>query len=81
MDPYYEEDYGGYYQKQPKYQNQGGYGQREVTVLMIAEKPSIAKAISSILSNRSASSRKGKSKFLPIYEYHGKFKNMNAFFK
>lgn len=47
-------------------------------VLMVAEKPSLAEAISHHLSNGSAAKR---PRALPVYEYSGQFFGMPAFFK
>jgi hypothetical protein len=61
--------------------NQQRGPQDTVTVLMVAEKPSIAKAISEALSNGRSRSRRGVSKFCQVHEFHGDFFGQKAFFK
>eukprot|EP00111_Clytia_hemisphaerica_P004440 TCONS_00012693-protein len=51
------------------------------TVLMVAEKPSLAQSIAKILSNGSSSQRKGVSPSCAIHEFQGSFKGENVFFK
>jgi len=43
------------------------------TVLMIAEKPSLALSIAKILSKDSQRTRKSASNACPVHEYNGKF--------
>jgi len=57
-----------------------GKGQ-SVLVLMVAEKPSIAKSISEALSNNRYKSRKGVSKFCPVNEFSGAIFGYNAWFR
>lgn len=54
---------------------------RKYTVLMVAEKPSIARSIADALSNGSYNSRKGACKFCQVHEYYGSMFGKNAFFK
>lgn len=49
------------------------------TVLMVAEKPSLAQSLSGFLSHGSARSRKGFGS--PVWEYSGQFLGRQAFFK
>ena len=53
---------------------------RKVNVLMIAEKPSIAKAISKILAPRHHYNDRSKENDWCLYEFDGKFKEINAHF-
>ena len=50
-----------------------------MSVLMIAEKPSLAQSLANILSNGNMSSRKGGP--CPVWEYRGQFRNENVQFK
>lgn len=50
------------------------------TIMMVAEKPSIALSISEALSNN-FEKKIGLSKGIPIYTFNGKFKGMPANFK
>ena len=43
------------------------------TVLMVAEKPSLAQSIAKILSNGQMNSRKGSNGACSIHEYRGRF--------
>lgn len=45
------------------------------TVLMVAEKPSLAESLAKILSNGRSRSRKGVSPSCPIHEFRGRFLN------
>ncbi|MDR3549431.1 MAG: hypothetical protein P4M11_14390 [Candidatus Pacebacteria bacterium] len=65
----------GYY-AQPKKRT----GKERVTVLMVAEKPSIATAIATILG-KNVVSRKGCSRVGMVHEYDGDFFGENAHFK
>jgi DNA topoisomerase-3 len=49
-----------------------------VTVLMVAEKPSLAESIAHHLSHGQSSKR---PRTVPVYEYHGKWKGQSALFK
>uniref|UniRef100_A0A0K0DF89 DNA topoisomerase n=1 Tax=Angiostrongylus cantonensis TaxID=6313 RepID=A0A0K0DF89_ANGCA len=51
------------------------------TVLMVAEKPLLADSIAKILSNRTASKRKGRNGVCSVSEYKGHFQGKPAFFK
>lgn len=53
------------------------------TVLMVAEKPSLAQSIAKILSNGQMNSRKGSNGACSIHEYRGKFPptSENVFYK
>uniref|UniRef100_H2YRK7 DNA topoisomerase n=1 Tax=Ciona savignyi TaxID=51511 RepID=H2YRK7_CIOSA len=51
------------------------------TVLMVAEKPSLALSIAKILSRNSLNTRKGISSACPVHEYSGKFKGEQVRFK
>ena len=51
------------------------------TVLMVAEKPSLAESISKILSDGRAVRNSRTSKACPIYEYSGRFRGQEARFK
>ena len=51
------------------------------TVLMVAEKPSLALSIAKILSNGNLHSRKGVSSACQVHEYNGTFKGDSAKFK
>jgi len=53
----------------------------EITVLMVAEKPSIAAALADALSPDGASKRKGASPRSPVYEYKGTFRGRAAKFR
>eukprot|EP00957_Ditylum_brightwellii_P022369 1687713-Ditylum_brightwellii.AAC.1 len=59
------------WQQQQEQHNQGGGDKQEMTrVLMVAEKPSIAKAIADALSGpRGPRQRRGISRALPVYEF------------
>jgi DNA topoisomerase/Toprim domain/Mucin-like len=50
-------------------------------VLMVAEKPSIAKSIAEAISHGKCKQRKGVSKFCPVYDFYGSFKTKQAHFK
>ncbi|CAD6196685.1 unnamed protein product [Caenorhabditis auriculariae] len=52
-----------------------------VTVLMVAEKPMLADSIAKLLSDNSATKRKGWNNVCSISEYMGKFNGQNARFK
>ncbi|KAJ1359352.1 hypothetical protein KIN20_018051 [Parelaphostrongylus tenuis] len=54
---------------------------RSTTVLMVAEKPLLADSIAKILSNNTASKRKGRNGVCSVSEYKGKFQGKPAFFK
>ncbi|CEF61010.1 DNA topoisomerase 3-beta [Strongyloides ratti] len=51
-----------------------------VTVLMVAEKPSLAKTISGILSNNTAKRIKNNENSPPQFHFKGRFKNFSANF-
>ncbi|XP_064471514.1 DNA topoisomerase 3-beta-1-like [Ornithodoros turicata] len=51
------------------------------TVLMVAEKPSLAQSLAHILSNGNMKSRKGLSNACSVHEYMGRFQNEPARFK
>jgi len=51
------------------------------TVLMVAEKPSLAQSIAKILSNGRVASRKGLSPACQVHEYHGTFIGQAVKFK
>ncbi|XP_013414482.1 DNA topoisomerase 3-beta-1 [Lingula anatina] len=51
------------------------------TVLMVAEKPSLAQALAKILSNGNMNSRKGSNGACSIHEYNGKFLGETVRFK
>ena len=51
------------------------------TVLMVAEKPSLADAISKLLSNGSATKVMRTSRACPVFEYRGRFHGEDALFK
>ena len=53
----------------------------QVTVLMVAEKPSIAQALSHALSAGTARKRKGLSPSVPVFEYDGSFHGQSAHFR
>jgi DNA topoisomerase III len=57
-----------------------GPSNRSYTVLMVAEKPSIAKAIAEALSS-SGGYKESKRAGLPVYGYEGKIFGNQAFFK
>lgn len=44
-----------------------------VQVLMVAEKPSLAKSLGEILSHRKCSRRKSMCNACDVYEFHGEF--------
>ena len=50
------------------------------TVMMVAEKPSIALSIAEALSHGNYVKKAGIAKSIPIYAYNGKFKGFNANF-
>ena len=52
-----------------------------ISVLMVTEKPSIAKTIAQILSNNTAKETKGIFKPCPVWRYEGDFKGFKASFK
>ncbi|XP_049825992.1 DNA topoisomerase 3-beta-1 isoform X2 [Aethina tumida] len=52
-----------------------------VTVLMVAEKPSLAASLAQILSNGKNTSRKGFNGACSVHEWHGSFMNTQAKFK
>ncbi|EAS05803.2 DNA topoisomerase I (macronuclear) [Tetrahymena thermophila SB210] len=68
-----------YHYTQNKYNGQRRGGLQKV--VMIAEKPSIAKSIADALSNNSSKSVKGYSKYLPVHEFEGQFKGNRVLFK
>ncbi|CAG9310955.1 unnamed protein product [Blepharisma stoltei] len=49
-------------------------------VLMVAEKPSIAKSIAEALGGNNVEKRQGASKICPVYEYNGRFFDEPAHF-
>jgi len=51
------------------------------TVFMVSEKPSLAQAISKILSNGSMESRKGFNGACSVYEWTGKFRGDTVFYR
>ena len=51
------------------------------TVLMVAEKPSLAQSLAKILSNGNMNSRKGMNGACSVHEYAGKFNGDNVKFK
>jgi len=51
------------------------------TVLMVAEKPSLAQSIADLLSNGRCQTRRSVSKACPVHEYSGTFLGFPAFFK
>ncbi|XP_076801869.1 DNA topoisomerase 3-beta-1-like [Clavelina lepadiformis] len=51
------------------------------TVLMVAEKPSLAASIAKILSRNSCNTRKGLSSACSVHEYPGDFQGQSAHFK
>lgn len=52
------------------------------SILMVAEKPSLAESIAKILSNGRMKSRKGSNNACSVHEFNGSFKGMsNCFFK
>ena len=62
---------------------QGGrseYVGNPCTVMMVAEKPSIALSIAEALSHGNFNKKIGIAKSIPIYAYHGKFKGLSANF-
>ena len=62
---------------------QGGrseYVSNPCTVMMVAEKPSIALSIAEALSRGNYVKKTGIAKSIPIYAYGGKFKGYNANF-
>jgi len=62
---------------------QGGrseYVSNPCTVMMVAEKPSIALSIAEALSHGNYVKKSGIAKSIPIYAYGGKFKGYNANF-
>ena len=50
-------------------------------VLMVAEKPSIAKSIAEALCYGKLKNRRGISKFCPVYEFSGSIFGKNAYFR
>lgn len=55
--------------------------QDKLTIMMVTEKPSIAKTIANILSQGTANESKGLFKSCPVWEYNGEFKGFEAKFK
>ncbi|CDJ44249.1 DNA topoisomerase, related, partial [Eimeria tenella] len=53
----------------------------EVSVLMVAEKPSIAETLADILSKKNCSKRRGISPVTSVWEFRGEFLGQPAFFK
>ena len=52
------------------------------TVLMVAEKPSLAESLAKILSNGKSRKRPSISGACPVHEYNGQFlRDQNAYFK
>ena len=51
------------------------------TVLMVAEKPSLAGSIANILSDRKSQSRKGFNGACSVNEWSGKFMGLNVNYK
>ncbi|MEQ2255801.1 DNA topoisomerase 3-beta-1 [Ilyodon furcidens] len=51
------------------------------TVLMVAEKPSLAQSIAKILSKGSCTSRKGLNGACSVHEYSGSFQGQTVRFK
>jgi len=64
--------YDEYYQKSSN---------ETVLVLMVAEKPSIAKSITDALSGGKAKNRRGISKFCPVHEFSGTIFGQKAYFR
>ncbi|KAL4496982.1 hypothetical protein ABPG72_002138 [Tetrahymena utriculariae] len=56
-----------------------GKKQQVQYVLLVAEKPSIARKIANILSNKNYEKKQGRA--IPVYEYEGKFKGQKTIFK
>lgn len=51
------------------------------TVLMVAEKPSLAASLAKILSHGQSGSRKSSCRQCPVHEYQGKFRGEPVYFK
>lgn len=51
------------------------------TVLMVAEKPSLAQSLAKILSNGNMNTRKGSNGACSIHDYTGKFNGETVHFK
>jgi len=51
------------------------------TVLMVAEKPSLAQSLAKILSNGSLNSRKGSNGACSVHEWRGHFQGSGVLFK
>ena len=51
------------------------------SVLMVAEKPSLAQSLAKILSNGQMSSRKGMNGACSVHEYNGRFHGESVRFK
>ena len=51
------------------------------TVLMVAEKPSLARSLAAILSHGRYESRGSSSKVCPVHEYTGSFRGETVHFK
>ena len=51
------------------------------SVLMVAEKPSLAQSLAKILSNGTLKTRKGSNGACSIHEYNGTFRGESAHFK
>ena len=51
------------------------------TVLMVAEKPSLAQSLAKILSNGNMTTRKGSNGACSIHDYNGQFKGETVHFK
>ena len=50
-------------------------------VLMVAEKPSLARSIAQILSSGASTTRQGTSPVCPVHEWHGHFQGRPALLK
>ncbi|EGR34411.1 hypothetical protein IMG5_012580, partial [Ichthyophthirius multifiliis] len=70
-----------YYQHKNAFQNQKQNSQNFPKVLMVTEKPSIAKTLAEALSDGSSRQRQGYSKYLPVHEFQGNIFNQNAFIR
>jgi len=92
QDENYDYDEGGYYEEEIGYEesevqmdryfkeHSGGRGKGGL-VLMVAEKPSIAKSITEALSGGKSKLRKGRSKFCPVHEFSGTIFGQPAYFR